>query len=172
MPLEDNFADSGYPRDLVNQIISGFAQFSERGKVHFTQSGARLTDRHAVLLYLAALQGFYLIKNRSYDGARLSEIEHSTCIPGRYLRQAVEELERSRFIEKRWGRWTIREAALPIVKTEFDAIRDSKKKDEKKEDKKEEKKEEKKEGSSDKSKTENCAGGKTNVSFSFSSSKD
>jgi hypothetical protein len=172
MSLEDDFAGSEYPRDIVHEIISGFAQFSERGKVHFTPLGARLTDRHAVLLYLAALQGFHLVRNRSHDGARLSEIEHATCIPGRYLREAVADLEHHRIIEKRWGRWTIREAALPVVKTEFDAIRESRKKDDKKDEKKDEKKEDKKGDGSEKENGGPCPGGKTNVSFSFSCGKD
>ncbi|MFZ1107652.1 MAG: hypothetical protein WAN43_04810 [Rhodomicrobium sp.] len=132
-----------------------------------------------MLLYLAALRGFHLIKDRAYDGATFSEIEESTCIPRRGLRDALNELGRNRMVAKRWGRYAIREPALPIVKAEFDAIRDAKKKEkekdkkeEKKEEEKEEKKEEEKEKKTEKSKPEGCLGEKTNIFFAFSSGKD
>jgi hypothetical protein len=192
MPLEDDFADRGYPRDLVHDIISGFAQFGERGEVCFTPSGARLSDRDVVLLYLASLRGFHLLKDRDYDGATFSEIEEGTCIPRRYLRDALAELERNRLIEKRWGRWTIREPALPIIKAEFDAIREAKnkeeKKDEKKDDKKDDKDESKKDQKDDTTEEKNqdkdgksgnakpdpggCVRGPTSLFFGFSSGKD
>lgn len=177
MTLEANFANREYPRDIVHDIISEFAQFSDRGKIYFTPMGARLSDRHAVLLYLAALQGFHLLRDRAYDGATLGEIEGGTCIPKRFLRAALKELDRNRLIERRWGRWTIREPALPIIKVEFDAIREAGKKD-KKDDKKEEKKEDKKEEAkeqkeekTEKPKPEASPGAKTDLFFAFSSGK-
>jgi len=179
MPLKDNFTDREYPRGIVHEIISELAQFSERGKIYFTSMGARLSDRHTVLLYLAALQGFHLVSDSAYDGATLSKIEDETCMPRRFIRAALEELERNRLIEKRWGRWTIRVPGLPIIKAEFDAIREATKKEkkddkkeEKKEDKKEEKKEEEKGDKTKDSKSEACPGVKTNVLFAFSSGRD
>ncbi len=58
MPLEDDKAGSDYPADLIHGIISGFARFTEGSepKVVFTPQGARLYDRHVVLLYLTTLQ--------------------------------------------------------------------------------------------------------------------
>jgi hypothetical protein len=131
MPIERINASKEF-KNLTHKIISGFVKLDpDKRIIVFTSDGSKLFDRQKVLVYLVALNYW---PNPPWDAAE-REIEEQTCIVRWALRPTLDEFMLRNIIAKRWGRYSVREAALTIILAEIDEIREEKKK--KKEEKKE-----------------------------------
>jgi hypothetical protein len=121
-------SQAGFARNLVEEAIRGLACFDrEQGVVLFTPNASRLQPRQRVLLFLLALQFWHLDKRpiRKPNCACWWHIKKRTCLGVEDLDLALMELRRANYIGRRYGRYFVRDPALPFATAEITTTKQS-----------------------------------------------
>jgi hypothetical protein len=106
--------------DAIEEIVAEFARFDPDHKaIVFTPESYKLSSKVKVLIYLVALQGWPFVLDASVPvDAKPGEIEEHVGIPGGTLRPILKELKDRNVITERGGRYSVRAAALRVIKEE------------------------------------------------------
>jgi hypothetical protein len=111
----------------IEAVIKDFVRYDpDNSDIILTPAAVRLPNKHKVLTYLVALEGWvYLKPNIEVTGARPSELEGALGIPGGTLRPLLRDLAAERLVKSDRGAYRIvapnLDAAVAAINHQADA---------------------------------------------------